>query len=71
MQSLQVPRRGSIGIAGWIGAVLALALTVALMAPTLLASFLQVYALTILARIYFNDAIHPGHESEFSHTKLS
>jgi F0F1-type ATP synthase membrane subunit a len=71
LQSLQVPRRGSIGIAGWIGGVLALALTVALMAPTLLASFLQVYVLTILARIYFNDAIHPGHESEFYQTKLS
>jgi len=52
---------GSIGIAGWIGAVLPLALTVALTALELLVSFLQAYVFAILTCIYLNDAIHPGH----------
>jgi F-type H+-transporting ATPase subunit a len=52
---------GSIGIAGWMGAVLPLALTVALTALELLVSFLQAYVFAILTCIYLNDAIHPGH----------
>jgi F-type H+-transporting ATPase subunit a len=52
---------GSIGIAGWIGAVLPLVLTVALTALELLVSFLQAYVFAILTCIYLNDAIHPGH----------
>ena len=49
------------GIAGWIGAVLPLALTVALTALELLVAFLQAYVFAILTCIYLNDAIHPGH----------
>jgi F-type H+-transporting ATPase subunit a len=52
---------GSIGIAGWVGAILPLALTVALTALELLVSFLQAYVFAILTCIYLNDAIHPGH----------
>jgi F-type H+-transporting ATPase subunit a len=49
------------GIAGWIGAVLPLALTVALTALELLVAALQAYVFAILTCIYLNDAIHPGH----------
>jgi F-type H+-transporting ATPase subunit a len=52
---------GGFGIAGWIGATLPLALTVALTALELLVAFLQAYVFTILTCIYLNDALHPGH----------
>jgi F-type H+-transporting ATPase subunit a len=52
---------GALGIAGWIGAVLPLGLTVALTALELLVAFLQAYVFAILTCIYLNDAIHPGH----------
>jgi F-type H+-transporting ATPase subunit a len=52
---------GGLGIAGWVGAVLPLALTVALTALELLVAFLQAYVFAILTCIYLNDAIHPGH----------
>jgi F-type H+-transporting ATPase subunit a len=52
---------GAMGIVGWAGAVLPLALTVALTALELLVAFLQAYVFTILTCIYINDAIHPGH----------
>jgi F-type H+-transporting ATPase subunit a len=52
---------GGLGILGWIGATLPLALTVALTALELLVAFLQAYVFTILTCIYINDAIHPGH----------
>ena len=52
---------GGLGIAGWVGAVLPLALTVALTALELLVAFLQAYVFAILTCIYINDAIHPGH----------
>ena len=52
---------GAIGVAGWIGAVLPLALVVALTALELLVAFLQAYVFAILTCIYLNDAIHPGH----------
>jgi len=67
LQSLQVARLGCIGIAGWIGAVLPLALTVALTAPELLASFLQIYVFAILTCIYFNDAIHRATSPNFTY----
>src|SRR5467141_4707065 len=51
---------GAMGIAGWIGATLPLALTVALTALELLVAFLQAYVFTILTCIYLNDAVHPG-----------
>jgi F-type H+-transporting ATPase subunit a len=52
---------GAFGAIGWLGAVLPLALTVALTALELLVAFLQAYVFTILTCIYINDAIHPGH----------
>jgi F-type H+-transporting ATPase subunit a len=51
---------GAFGIAGWIGAILPLALTVALTALELLVAFLQAYVFAILTCIYLNDAIHGG-----------
>jgi len=52
---------GGLGLAGWLGATLPLALTVALTALELLVAFLQAYVFTILTCIYLNDALHPGH----------
>lgn len=52
---------GGFGVVGSIGAVLPLALTVALTALEMLVAFLQAYVFTILTCIYLNDAIHPGH----------
>ena len=52
---------GAFGLAGWVGAVLPLGLTVALTALELLVAFLQAYVFAILTCIYINDAIHPGH----------
>jgi F-type H+-transporting ATPase subunit a len=52
---------GSLGFLGWMGAILPLALTVALTALELLVAFLQAYVFAILTCIYLNDAIHPGH----------
>jgi F-type H+-transporting ATPase subunit a len=52
---------GALGVAGWVGAVLPLGLTVALTALELLVAFLQAYVFAILTCIYLNDAIHPGH----------
>jgi F-type H+-transporting ATPase subunit a len=49
------------GILGWFGAVLPLAMVVALTALELLVAFLQAYVFAILTCIYLNDAIHPGH----------
>src|SRR5437899_2834511 len=51
---------GGLGIAGIAGAVLPLALVVALTALELLVAFLQAYVFAILTCIYLNDAIHPG-----------
>jgi F-type H+-transporting ATPase subunit a len=50
-----------LGIVGWIGALLPLALTVALTALEFLVAFLQAYVFAILTCIYLNDALHPGH----------
>ena len=52
---------GAFGIAGWLGALLPLALTVALTALELLVAFLQAYVFAILTCIYLNEALHPGH----------
>jgi F-type H+-transporting ATPase subunit a len=52
---------GGLGLAGWVGATLPLALVVALTALELLVAFLQAYVFAILTCIYLNDAIHPGH----------
>lgn len=49
------------GIVGWVGAILPLALTVALTALEFLVAFLQAYVFAILTCIYLHDALHPGH----------
>jgi F-type H+-transporting ATPase subunit a len=51
----------SFGIAGWVGAILPLALTTSLIALEFLVAFLQAYVFAILTCIYLNDALHPGH----------
>lgn len=51
----------TLGIGGWIGAVLPLAMTVAITALEVLVAFLQAYVFTVLTCMYLNDAIHPGH----------
>lgn len=51
----------SLGAVGWIGGMMPLALAVAITALELLVAFLQAYVFAILACIYLNDAIHPGH----------
>lgn len=50
-----------LGVVGWIGAILPLALTTALIALEFLVAFLQAYVFAILTCIYLNDALHPGH----------
>jgi F-type H+-transporting ATPase subunit a len=52
---------GGLGVVGWAGATLPLALTVGLTALEFLVAFLQAYVFTILTCIYLNDALHPGH----------
>ena len=52
---------GALGIAGKFGAVLPLALVVALTALEVLVAFLQAYVFAILTCMYLNDAIHPSH----------
>jgi len=52
---------GALGLIGWIGAIFPLVLTVALTALELLIAFLQAYVFAVLACIYLNDAVHPGH----------
>jgi F-type H+-transporting ATPase subunit a len=52
---------GGLGLVGWLGATLPLALIVALTALELLVAFLQAYVFAILTCIYLNDALHPGH----------
>jgi F-type H+-transporting ATPase subunit a len=52
---------GALGFVGWGGAILPLAMTIALTALELLVAVLQAYVFAILTCIYLNDAIHPGH----------
>jgi F-type H+-transporting ATPase subunit a len=52
---------GAAGILGIFGAILPLALTIALTALELLVAVLQAYVFAILTCIYLNDALHPGH----------
>jgi F-type H+-transporting ATPase subunit a len=51
----------SLGIIGWIGGLLPLAMTVALIALELLVAVLQAYVFAMLTCIYLNDTLHPGH----------
>jgi F-type H+-transporting ATPase subunit a len=52
---------GGAGLLGWLGALLPLALTVALTALEFLVAFLQAYVFAILTSIYIKDALHPAH----------
>jgi F-type H+-transporting ATPase subunit a len=52
---------GAFGFAGWIGAIIPFAMTVALTALEVLVAFLQAYVFAILTCMYLNDAIHPSH----------
>jgi len=52
---------GGMGVLGWGGAILPLAMTIALTALEMLVAVLQAYVFAILTCIYLNDAIHPGH----------
>src|SRR5215470_681235 len=52
---------GGLGLLGWLGAALPLALTTVLTALELLVALLQAYVFAILTCIYLSDALHPGH----------
>ncbi|WP_163269189.1 F0F1 ATP synthase subunit A [Chelativorans alearense] len=52
---------GAFGVAGAAGAVLPLAMTVALTGLEFLVAFLQAYVFAVLTCMYLNDALHPGH----------
>jgi F-type H+-transporting ATPase subunit a len=52
---------GAFGFAGWIGAIIPFAMTVALTALEVLVAFLQAYVFAILTCMYLNDALHPSH----------
>ena len=52
---------GGFGALGIVGAVLPLAMTVALTGLELLMSVIQAYIFTMLICMYLNDALHPGH----------
>jgi F-type H+-transporting ATPase subunit a len=51
----------AFGAIGWAGAVLPLAMTVALTGLEFLVAFLQAYVFAVLTCMYLNDALHPGH----------
>jgi len=51
----------ALGVHGWVGAALPLAMTTALVALELLVAFLQAYVFAILTCIYLSDAVHAGH----------
>jgi len=51
----------AFGLAGAAGAVLPLAMTVALTGLEFLVAFLQAYVFAVLTCMYINDAIHPSH----------
>jgi F-type H+-transporting ATPase subunit a len=52
---------GAFGFAGWVGAIIPFAMTVALTALEVLVAFLQAYVFAILTCRYLNDALHPSH----------
>jgi F-type H+-transporting ATPase subunit a len=52
---------GAFGFAGWLGAIVPFAMTVALTALEFLVAFLQAYVFAILTCMYLNDALHPHH----------
>ncbi|MBA8879118.1 F0F1 ATP synthase subunit A [Phyllobacterium myrsinacearum] len=52
---------GGFGAIGILGALLPLAMTVALTALEMMMSVIQAYVFTMLTCMYLNDALHPGH----------
>jgi F-type H+-transporting ATPase subunit a len=52
---------GSLGVIGWFGALLPLAMVIALTALEFLVAALQAYVFAILTCLYLNDALHPSH----------
>jgi len=52
---------GGMGALGIGGAILPLAMTVALTGLEFLVAFLQAYVFAVLTCMYLNDALHPGH----------
>ena len=52
---------GAMGPIGYLGAILPLAMTVALTGLEFLVAFLQAYVFAVLTCMYLNDALHPGH----------
>lgn len=52
---------GAMGAAGWLGAILPLAMIVALVALELLVAALQAYVFAILTCMYLREALHPQH----------
>jgi F-type H+-transporting ATPase subunit a len=52
---------GVLGYVGVVGAILPLAMTVALTGLEFLVAFLQAYVFAVLTCMYLNDALHPGH----------
>ena len=52
---------GAMGAIGVGGAILPLAMTVALTGLEFLVAFLQAYVFAVLTCMYLNDALHPGH----------
>ena len=52
---------GTLGPLGIAGAILPLAMTVALTGLEFLVAFLQAYVFAVLTCMYLNDALHPGH----------
>jgi F-type H+-transporting ATPase subunit a len=49
---------GGMGVVGYVGATLPLALNVALVGFEFLVAFLQAYVFAILTSIYLHDAVH-------------
>ena len=56
-KGMTIGRRGLLTA----GAVLPLAMTVAITALEFLVAFLQAYVFAVLTCMYLNDALHPGH----------
>ena len=52
---------GALGAVGIGGAILPLAMTVAITGLEFLVAFLQAYVFAVLTCMYLNDALHPGH----------
>ncbi len=61
LRGLRDEPHGALGALGIGGAILPLAMTVALTGLEFLVAFLQAYVFAVLTCMYLNDALHPGH----------